>query len=298
MTTAELMWVDIVNPTPKDIEFLVQEFPFHRLDIEELRRRSPRPKVEEHPGYLFFVVHIPVYDALNRSTVPAEVDMFVTLTHVITVHLGRVHLLDAFFKEVHEQTATRERVVGRGPAYLLYSIMDRIIESSFPKIDHILEKIESAERGIFAGEERAMVFELSAIQRDLLGFRSVVRPQMHLYDDGTLHGKFSSPLFKAVFRSLHGKLSRLWDALETLEEKVHALSETNSNLLSHKLNEFIKLLTLLGALFIPFGLLAQVIISFRNDIPTLHLVIFWTIIGGMLVTDAVILWYSRARKLL
>ena len=296
--TSELTWIDVVDATKEDIEFLTREFHFHRLDIEEIRHRSPRPKVEEHPGYLFFVIHIPVYEAKDRSTIPVELDLFMTQTHVITVHQGRVHLLDRFFRDVHEHEGARERYVGRGAAYLLYSIMDGLIESSFPKLDHILEKIEAAERKIFAGEERAMVFELSAIQRDLSGFRYVVRPQVHLYDAGTLRGDFATPLFRAVFRSINAKLARTWDALETLQEKVDALSETNSNLLSYKLNEFIKLLTLLGALFIPFGLIAQVVLFLGTGAPLTHLVIFWSIIGGMLTVDAALLWYSRHRKLL
>lgn len=296
--TRELTWIDIVDVADEDIEFLVREFHFHQLDIEEMRHRSPRPKVEEHPGYLFFVIHIPVYEAKDRSTVPAELDLFMTQTHLITIHQGRVHLLDRFFRDVNEHENSRERYVGRGAAHLLYSIMDRLAESSFPKLDHILEKIEHAERRIFSGEERAMVFELSAIRRDLSGFRYVMRPQVHLYDAGTLRGDFATPLFQAVFRSIQAKLARIWDTLEMLEEKVDALSKTNENLLSYKLNEFIKLLTLLGALFIPFGLLAQVVLFLGSGAPLVHLVIFWAIIGGMLTVDAALLWYSRNRKLL
>ena len=297
ITTQELTWIDIVDPSVGDIDRLAEEFHFHPLDIAELRHRSPRPKVEEHPGYLFLVIHVPMYDDTARTTVPAEIDVFITRTHIITVHMGRVHLLDRFYHDVNEHTENRERYVGRGPAYLLYSILGVLIESAFPKLDHILEKIEAAERRIFSGEERAMVFELSAIQRDLSGFRYIVRPQLHLYDAGTLQGDFANPLFKAVFRSLSGKLSRVWDAVETLQERVSVLSETNSTLLSYKLNEFMKLLTLLSAVFIPFGLVAQVIVSIGTAPPALA-IIFWLIIAGMLVIDFAILWSSRHRKLL
>jgi magnesium transporter len=298
ITTNELTWIDVIDPTQEDGAFLSREFHFHPLDIQELTQRSPRPKVEEHPGYLFLVVHIPIYEPTSRATVSAEVDVFVTHAHVITVHLGLVHILDRFFHDVNKQETTRERYVGRGAAYLLYSIMDTLTEASFPKLDHVLEKIEAAERRIFAGEERAMVLELSAIQRDLSGFRYVLRPQVHLYDAGTLHGEFATPLFQAVFRSISAKLARAWDALETLQEKVQTLSETNTSVLSHKLNEFIKVLTLLGALFIPFGLIAQVVIFLGDGVPLTNLVIFWSIIGGMLLVDVVLLWYSRHRKLL
>lgn len=299
ITTAELTWIDIVDASKDDIHFLREEFQFHPLDTEEIQRRSPRPKVEEHPGYLFLVVHVPVYDAKDRSTVPAEVDMFVTSTHIITIHLGRVHLLDRFFRDVAEHDTSRERYVGRGAAYLLYSIMDAITESCFPKLDHVNEKIDAAEQHIFSGEERAMVYELSSLQRDVSGFRHVMRPQIHLYDAGTLRGDFALPLFKAVFRSIDAKLARVWDALETVQERIDFLVTTNSTLLTYKLNEFIKLLTVLGALFIPFGLVAQVVMFLPGaDAPVLTQIIFWVLIAGMLIVDFVLVWSSRQRKLL
>lgn len=296
--TEELTWIDMVDLSVDDLDFLRREFSFHPLDIAELQHRSPRPKVEEHPGYLMLVVHIPVFDGDSRSTMSAEVDMFVTKTHIITVHIGRVHTLDRFFRSVNEDRASRERYVGRGSAYLFYSVMSVLIEASFPKLDHINEKVDAAEQHIFSGNERAMVYELSALQRDLSGFRQILRPQVHLYDAGSLRGDFANPMFKPVFRSIDAKLARVWDALETLQEKVAQLAGTNATLVTHKLNEFIKVLTLLGAVFIPFGVVAQVILSINLDTPPLYFAIFWAIIGGMLIADFILLWYYRRHKLL
>ena len=279
------------------MDFLEREFHFHTIDLQELTHRSTRPKLEEYPGYLFAIVHSPVFDAKSRSTTPAEVDIFITDGHIITVHMGRVHLLDQFFKQINESTVLQERYVGRSSAYLLYSIMGVLIDSTFPKIDHIYEKIELAEHKIFNGEERAMVYELSALSRDLSGFRQIIRPQVHLYNPKTLHGDFATPAYRAIFKSIQSRLQRVWDALDNQHEKITALSETNSNLLSHKLNEFIKILTLISALFIPLGVIGQVLPSI-SDAPPLNLCIFWVIIGLMLVVDFVILWYYRSRKMI
>lgn len=295
--TKELTWIDIIDLEKKDLDLLEKEFHFHAIDLQELTHRSSRPKLEEYPGYLFAIVHSPVFDAKSRSTTPAEVDIFVTDGHIITVHMGRVHLLDQFFKQINENSVLQERYVGRSSAYLLYNIMGILIDSSFPKIDHIYEKIEVAEEKIFNGEERAMVYELSALSRDLSGFRQIIRPQIHLYNPETLHGDFASPAFKAIFKSIEARLERVWDALENQQEKIGALSVTNSNLLSHKLNEFIKILTLISALFIPLGVIGQVLPSI-SDAPSLNFVIFWILIAIMLTVDFVILWYYRARKMI
>jgi magnesium transporter len=142
-----------------------------------------------------------------------------------------------------------------------------------------------------------MVYELSALSRDLSGFRQIIRPQVHLYNPKTLHGDFATPAYRAIFKSIQSRLQRVWDALDNQHEKITALSETNSNLLSHKLNEFIKILTLISALFIPLGVIGQVLPSI-SDAPPLNLCIFWVIIGLMLVVDFVILWYYRSRKMI
>ncbi len=297
ISTKELTWTDIVDIKQEDIDFLRQNFAFHNIDLQELTHRSARPKLEEYQGYLFMVVHSPVFDARNRSTLPAEVDIFVTEKHVITVHIGRVHLLDQFFNQINDSPTLRERYVERTSAYLLYSIMGVLIDSAFPKIDHIYEKIEAAEHKIFAGEERSMVYELSALNRDLSGFRQIIRPQVHLYNKDVLHGEFSTPVFKAVFKSIQSRLERVWDALENQQEKISALSATNSNLLSHKLNEFLKILTVINAVFIPFGVLAQSILSVANATGA-STFIFWSLIAIMLIIDFVILWYYRNRRLL
>lgn len=295
--TKELTWIDIVDLTKEDLDFLEREFHFHAIDLQELTHRSARPKLEEYPGYLFAVVHSPVFDAKTRSTSPAEVDIFVTDGHIITVHMGRVHLLDQFYKQINESSVLQERYVGRSSAYLLYSIMGVLIDSSFPKIDHIYEKIELAEHKIFNGEERTMVFELSALSRDLSGFRQIIRPQVHLYNPETLHGDFATPAYKAIFKSIQSRLQRVWDALDNQHEKISELSNTNSNLLTHKLNEFIKVLTVISALFIPLAAICQSM-PFISDTPQPNFSIFWLIISLMLVIDFVILWYYRARRLI
>lgn len=295
--TKELTWIDIIDLEKQDLDFLEREFHFHSSDIQELTHRSTRPKLEEHQGYMFTIVHSPVFDAKSRSTTPAEVDIFITDGHIITVHMGRVHLLDQFFRQINESEKLQERYVGRSAAYLLYSIMGVLIDSSFPKIDHIYEKIELAEHKIFNGEERAMVYELSALSRDLSGFRQIIRPQIHLYNPEMLHGDFATPAYKAIFKSIQSRLQRVWDALDNQYEKITALSDTNANLLSHKLNEFIKVLTLISALYIPLAVIGQVLPSI-SDAPQVNFVIFWLLIGLMLVIDFVILWYYRARKMI
>lgn len=298
ITTKELRWIDITDPDEADVRFLRDDLRFHSLDVAEVRKVTRHPEVEPHPTYLFLVVQVPLRPRDGRAAVPAEVDIFVEQGVVVTAHAGSMTMLDGFFRDISVHDDLRERMVGRGPAYLLYSIMDHLFDAAFPILDQLAEKIEDVEQRIFSGQERQMVTELSAIQRDLQGFRSIVRPQRHLYETGVLHGEWDSPAFRVVFRSLHGKLTRLWERLETLWERAQALAQTNDTLSNHKLNEFLKLLTVLGALFIPFGLVAQTAVFINASVPLPNRIVFWGIIGSMLIIDFVILWRAKVRNLL
>lgn len=298
LATKELRWIDITDPSTEDIRFLRDTMRFHPMDVAECQRPTPLPKVEPHPTYLFLVIHVPVYAAKDRFCAPVEFNVFVSPEAIVTCHQGSAKILERFFKQASENNELRERVLGRGTPYLLYSILDHLFESAFPMLNRIAEKLGRAERRIFAGEERQMVAELSVIQRDLSAFRSILRPQRHLYEAETLHGDWVSPSLRIVFRSLHAKLTRSWEYLETLWERADTLASTNDALLNHKLNEFVKLLTILGAVFIPFGLVAQVVVFIDRGISWTNLVIFWTITVVMFVIDIAILWYARRRRIL
>lgn len=298
ISTEELRWIDIADPDDEDVRFLHDDLGFHAFDVAEVRKDASQPEVESYPTYLFLVVQVPTQRPDERSAVAEEIDIFVGKDVVVTVHAGSMKLLEDFFHKVSTNDDLQERTVGRGSAYVLYSILDHIFDAAFPLLDDLAGRIRDAEKRIFSGQERQMVSELSTIQRDLSHVRSMIRPQRHLYEAGTLHGEWDSPAFRVVFRSLHGKLTRFWERLETLWERAQVLSRTNDTLVNHNLNEFLKLLTVLGALFIPFGLVAQTAVFINATVPLSNRLVFWGIIGVMLVVDFVILWRAKARNLL
>lgn len=298
LATDELRWIDITDPTKDDLRFLRDTMGFHPLDVAECQHPTHLPKVELHPTYLFLVIHVPVYVAKARVSIPVEFDVFVRGDAVVTCHSGSAKILEKLFRNATKDAAVRERMLGRGTPYLLYGILNHLFDASFPMLNHIAVKLERAERRIFNGEERHMVAELSLIQRDLGSFRSIVRPQRYFYGGEALQGEWVSPSLQIVFRGLHAKLTRWWEYLETLWERSESLVSTNGALLDHKLNEFVKLLTILGAVFIPLGLIAQVVIFIDRAVSTTNLLIFWGLIVAMFVIDIAILWRARNSRVL
>lgn len=288
----------ITDPDEEDLKFLREAENFHAPDVQECRRPSLRPKVQAHPEYLFLVVHIPFHKRKERVTVPAEFDIFFRQDLIVTVQPVPTSHLDQLFADASAHEDVQQRVVGRDAAYLLYRILEHLIEGVFPMLDHITENLSRAEKKIFSGYERDMVSELSFIQRDLAGFRSIVRPQRHLYAPQELSSAWNTPALSVVLRSVDVKLARTWDDLETLWERAVALTKTNAVLVSYKLNEFVKILTVLGAVFLPLSLIAQVALFIHGGVPVFNRLVFWSIVAFMLLVVYLTLWRAKHRKIL
>src|SRR4030042_3804728 len=83
-----LTWVNIERPTPKETEYLAQNYLFHSLDLDDCLSRTQRPKIDEYEDYLFIVLHFPLFSKNQRVTVPAQVSIFIGKDYLVTLHAG------------------------------------------------------------------------------------------------------------------------------------------------------------------------------------------------------------------
>ncbi|MBM3275933.1 MAG: magnesium transporter CorA, partial [Candidatus Sericytochromatia bacterium] len=95
-----LTWIDIPNPTAQDLMYLEERYQFHPPDIEDLSDDVQRPKLEEYPDYLFLLAHFPLFDATQRVTYPAELQIYVGGDFVITVRTGKIKPLDRLYDKL------------------------------------------------------------------------------------------------------------------------------------------------------------------------------------------------------
>ena len=113
-------------------------FHFHPLAIEDCHSNIQRPKIDEDDDHLFIVMQFPVFDKQNRITRPSEVDVFIGEDYVVTVHCnGDLKPLSAFFRECQMRDESRAAYLGRSSGYLLYHIIDRLVNYCFPILNHI-----------------------------------------------------------------------------------------------------------------------------------------------------------------
>ena len=155
----------------------------------------------------------------------------------------------------------------QSPGALLRYVLEMLLESCFPRLDHISKKLDHIEKEIFAGNEKEMVLEISFVKRDILNFRRTMKPQKSVFESLTRENhKFIEKELRPYYQDLIGTNIRVWNMLESAKETIESLEATNNSLLSNQLDMTMKVLTIFSAILLPLTVYSN-IMSMSTDIP-------------------------------
>jgi magnesium transporter len=293
---AGVRWLHLERPREVDRDWLEQNFAFHPLAIEDVASRNQRPKLDAYDDYLFIVLHFPVFDKPSGRLLTAEVDVFVGPDYLITLPDQNLPPLVAMFERHRERDEVRESVFSKGTGYLLYKIVDTCVDASFPMLRKMGAKLDQLEDDIFEGRSAKIVQELSNAKQEIINFRRVVRPMRAVLRDlERTKQRYLAEDLDIYFDDITDAAERIWDVLENYKEVVEALEDSNESVLSHRLNESIRVLTAFSVALLPLTLLAS-IGGMNVDLPgDESLLEFWLIIGLMALTLVGVLLFFRRR---
>ena len=292
-----LTWIDFEDPRPDDITYLQENFNIHPLAIEELVTPTYQPKVVQYDGCLFFSVHIPLFDTKLRTTYPGELDIILTNHHLITSHKQSIYQLTNFFESLEKSEGKRRLFLEGSPAKLLHQLLEILLNSCFPRLDHISKKLDFIETQVFSGKEKEMVFEISVLKRDVLNFRRTLKPQRAIIESLVQKNHpFIPDDLKVYFSDLVGTNIRLWNMLESQKETIEALEDTNNSLLSNKLDQTMKVLTIFSAILLPLTAYSNMM-AMNAAVPFLsdHYG-FWIHLGIMLLISVITFMVFKIKK--
>jgi len=303
ISQGKLTWYYIEKPTPKEVAFLAQHFNFHPLDLDDVLSRIQRPKIDEYEDYLFMVLHFPVFDKENRITKPSEVDIFIGENYIVTVHCsGDLKPLARFFEECETDNAKRERYLGRSSGFLLYHILDRLVSYCFPILNKVTQNIDDIEDIILTRPVPETVLQISLIRRDLISFRRVIHPQIAVIE--TLERE-EHPFLKeeqeVYFGDIADHIRKIWDGLEDCKEVIDGLSDTSNWLTSHRIQEIMRILTIIMGLMAPPTLIAGIYgmnIALPGSVNPGSFLTLGILLALMATVSGSIFLYMRRRKYL
>lgn len=250
-----LIWTDIENPSKENMQFLVEHFHFHPLDIEDCLSIIERPKLDEYDDYFFLVMHIPFFIKQTRRLVPFTVNIFIGNNFLVTVHRGLCKpIQDAF-----EYLLKNNQIMDKGSGYLLHKVIDSLIDYNFPILNKIYRNIQDTEDAIFKKASNKNVKEILLIRTNILTFRNIIYPQRKLLK--TLEIKDMDFLIEALevyFSDLVDHVEKIWDTLENYKELIEGVHDAHQSLLSNKINDIMRILTIFSVVILPLTLISGI----------------------------------------
>ena len=174
-----LTWINVVAPGVETATELAERFGWHPLDVEDIVSKRQRPKVDDYleDGYLFTVLHFPVYDSAVQRLNAAELDIFVGPDYLVTLPTVELLPLARLFQRCEENEAFREQLFSKGSGRLLYEVLDDLFDYCFPILDKIGHKLDSLEDDVFEGRSEEVVRDISNVKQEIISYRKIIKPE-------------------------------------------------------------------------------------------------------------------------
>lgn len=298
LNRGRVTWTNLVKPTPEDIDELSERYPqFHPLNLQDCLTNLVFPKLDAHDDHLFLVVQFPAWDAKDRVSRPSEVDIFIAKGTLVTSHSGELRPLNDLFARAQADQAGETKLLERGASPLLYDILSALVDYCVPILGRAEQTIRHIEQDLFNEDTRHTLNEIALIRRDLIAIRRILKPQQEVIRE----------LVRGNWPFIHDDLNIYWDDIAahlaqhqaTLDEQIEVvggLSETIDTLASHRIDEVVRVLTIITVLTLPLSLLST-IFSMNVEMPyRTHPLLFFVVISAGVALTAILLWYLRKRR--
>ncbi len=287
------VWVALKDPEAGELEVLQDEFGLHELAVEDAQKGHQRPKIEEYGSSLFVVLQMVEWPGAEMQT--GEAAVFVGPQYVISVRRGA----QQGFTEVRRRCEQEPELLQHGPAYVLYALMDTVVDRYFPVLDRLAEEIETIEERIFAGETtRAQIEALYSLKRKLMMLDHAAVPLLEVA--GKLHGGRVPPICSGLhdyFRDVYDHLLRLKQSIDNLRDMVATAISVNLSLITMQENEVTKRLAAYAALVAVPTMVAGVYgMNFQN-MPELSWAYGYPVaVASMVAIDVYLVYRFRKAK--
>ena len=248
------VWVALRDAEPDELTQMQHEFGLHELAVEDARRGHQRPKIEEYGESLFTVVK--TVELVDGELVLGEVDIFVGKNYVLSVRSQS----SQGFLGVRARAENEPELLRQGPAFVLYALMDAVVDRYFPVVDSLESELEQIEDRIFdTGTERDNIQRLYELKRKITVLRHAVGPLIEAVD--RLHGPRVPVLCKNTqeyFRDVHDHLYRINGKLDSIRDTISTAIQVNLSMVAIDESEVNKQLAAYAAIFAVFTAFAGI----------------------------------------
>lgn len=247
--SSKFVWVDFENPSNDDLSLVNRLVPLHPLTVEGIISLNRRAKVREFDEYLFIVAHSALYDGLKIK--PIELDIVAGRNFLISFHKQPLEGISEAEKEVLK----KPDLAKKNPSHVLYLLLESTTESLFSAAEDITEAVEKLEDDILSHPNKKVLAKLFSLKKNVVALRKVVLPQREVLNFLYHHQNSFIDKSRAVyFRDLYDNLVRVSEFIETSREIISDSFDAYLSVVSNRLNEIMKVLTIISTIILPMGL--------------------------------------------
>jgi magnesium transporter len=288
------LWVDLSTPGEPERRLLLDLFHFHPLSVEDAGSSLQFPKIEAYQGYLYLVLHGIDAKPQRNQFATHDVDFFLGRNYLVTIHDGQSRSIE----KIREVCERHEHILREGPVALMHRIVDTMVDNYRPVIQEVEDRIAKLEEQAFAGHER-LARQVMKLKREVSSMRRVMVPQRDAI--GRL-GRREFPMISDEmayrFRDVYDHVVRLTEEAILFQDRITGIFEVNLSTVSHRLNQVMKLLTVMSTIFLPLTVLTGM---WGMNVPLPHFpggedVQFWWVTGSLLAIIVAMLVFFRRNK--
>lgn len=242
--------------------YLAGHYPFHKLELDDCLSRIQRPKIDhdKDDDYLFMVFHFPVFHKEARVTTASQVSVFLGRDYLVTLHEGDLKPLPTFYRDCAANEDTRDEFMSHSSSYLLYQILDRLVTYCFPILNKIGSNIDAVEEEAFRENSADAVRDISMLRRDVLSYRKMIKPQTEVFEWlETSELSIIKEDADVYFGDLADHNRKIMDTLDLYQEMLEGLNDTFNTLSSFRINQVMRLLTVISVILLPLTLVSGIL---------------------------------------
>lgn len=293
----EIRWINVNGLSQTEqIERLGNHYQLHPLILEDIVDTNQRPKIDEYPDYLFVVFKMLYYNA-HGGFVIEHISLVLGQDYVITFQESDGDIFDSLRQRIAN---AKGRIRGAGSDYLMFAIMDAVVDHYMTLIEALGERIEDLEDFLFLNNNNTkdITQEIQDLKREVLRIRRAVYPfkevvhhleklETHLIEHRTL----------SYIRDLYDHIVQVTDSIDIYREMTWGLMDMYMTTISNKMNEVMKVLTIMASIFIPLTFLAGIYGMNFDHMPELHSKYgYYYLLGLMLIVFIAMIIYFKRKK--
>jgi len=289
----DLLWADIEQPSSEELEPLLEKrMGFHELAAEDCLSPNTLPKYDAFAAYDFFIFRTVDVNLSEHGSETYKLAAFLGRNFLFTIHRRPNPSTD----KVRDRLRADSRILGKGADFVLYCIVDDMVDAHFPLLEEIEECVDRLQDRIFKEAETQHLDELLDLKRDINVVRRQSLPQRDLLNQISRgDAQFIQRQHLIYYRDIYDHMYRISETIDVERDMMSGTMEAYLSVVANRTNEIMKVLTIFSALLLPLTLIAGIYgMNFANQPELRWHYGYWYAIGLMAITAfGMLAWFHR-----